>query len=266
VGPEFARDSDALCCNQPMKKILIIASAVLLAVIVAGIVAVGLFLDGAIKSGVESVGPKLTQGTVKLDGVSLSVLSGSGKIKGLILGNPEGYKSASAIEVGSTALSVSPGSLLSDKIVVRSIRVEAPHITYEIGPGGSNLKQLQANVEAARAGAGSTADESAPGKKLQVDEVIVTGGIVTLAAAALGGKGVTAPLPEIRLTGLGKGADGITAADLSRVVLSAITEGSIKVAAGAVTDLGKDATGAAKGAADKAVDSGRGVGDLFKKK
>jgi hypothetical protein len=77
---------------------------------------------------------------------------------------------------------------------------------------------------------------------------------------------VTAPLPEIRLTGLGKGADGITAADLSRVVLSAITEGSIKVAAGAVTDLGKDATGAARDAADKAVDSVKGVGDLFKKK
>lgn len=251
-----------------MKKLLIKIAIGLFILLVLAVVAVGFFFDGAVKGGVETLGPKITKVAITLDGVNLSLLSGSGKIKGLIVGNPEGYKTGSAINVGSTALSINPGSLLSDKIVVRSIRVEAPQITYELGPGGSNLKQIQANVEAATGGSGDTpaAESAPPGKKLQVDEVVITGGTVTLGVAALGGKVVTAPLPDIRLTNLGQGPDGITAADLTRRIVSAITEGTVKVAASAATDLGKEAGEMAKDAADKATDAVKGVGNIFKKK
>ena len=101
-----------------MKKILIRLLIALVMVVVLVVVAIGLFLDSAIKKGVETIGPQVTKVDVKLDGVSLSLLSGSGKVKGLILGNPQGYQTPHAISVGSTSVSVSPGSLLSDKIVV----------------------------------------------------------------------------------------------------------------------------------------------------
>ena len=266
-----------------MKKIIL---GILIAIVVVGIAAVvgvALFLDSGLKKGVETIGPQVTGVDVKLDSVRLSLWSGSGSIKGLVIGNPEGYKSPHAIRVSSASLSVAPGSLFSDKIIVKSIRVEAPEIIYELGPGGNNLKKIQANIEAA---AGSSeksapAEPASPGKKLQVDEVIITGGKVTLAASMLGGKGVTSPLPEINLKNLGTGPEGITGAELTKQILSQVMAGSFNVAQDLVKQAGKEvlnaaegagkealkaAEGAGKTAADSAGKALKGVGDLFKKK
>src|SRR6187549_3776815 len=114
-----------------MKKLIIRILIGLVILLILAVVAVGLFLDGAVKKGVETVGPMLTKVDVKLDSVSLSILFGSGKIKGLVVGNPEGFKTPNAIKMGTARVSIAPGSVFSDKIVVKSIRVEAPEITYE---------------------------------------------------------------------------------------------------------------------------------------
>ena len=255
-----------------MKKLLIRIVIALLVIVVIAVLGVHFFLDSAIKKTVETVGPRIAKVDVKLDSVSLSLLTGSGGIKGLVVGNPEGYKTPSAISVGNVSVAVSIGSLLSDKIVVRSIRIESPQITYELGPGGNNLKRIQANAAESSGGSTtqSTPTEGKPSKKLQVDDVVITGGKVTLDIAALGGQAVTAPLPEIHFTGLGQGPDGITAGDLAKRILSEITESSIKAAAEAAarvaTEIGKDAEGAAKGAVEKAGGTVKGIPDLFKKK
>src|SRR5690242_13773529 len=114
-----------------MKKIITRVVIVLLVLIVVAALAVHFFLDGAIKRGVETFGPKLTKVDVKLDTVSLSILSGSGKVKGLFVGNPEGFKSPSAIQVGTASLALQPSSILSDKVVIHSINVQGPEITFE---------------------------------------------------------------------------------------------------------------------------------------
>ncbi len=248
-----------------MKKLLIRLAIALVVVVILVVVAIGLFLDGAIKKGVEAIGPQIAKVDIKLDSVNLSLLSGSAKIKGLIVGNPEGYKTPNAISVGSTSVSVSPGSLLSDKIVVHSIRIESPQITYELGPGGNNLKKIQSNVDATASDSSdkATTKSEKPGKKLQVDDVVITSGKVTLGVAALGGKVVTAPLPEIHFTNLGQGPEGITAGDLSKRIFSEITEGSLKAVAGAATDIGK---GAVNEATKDIGNATKGITDLFKKK
>jgi uncharacterized protein involved in outer membrane biogenesis len=251
-----------------MKKILIGIAVALVVIVVGAVVAVSLFLDGAIKKGVETFGPQLTRVDVKLDGVSVSLLSGSGSIKGLVVGNPEGYKMPTAITVGKASLALSPGSLLSDKVVIKSVRVEAPEITFELGAGGNNLSKILANVEAATGGKSAPA-ESAPGKKLQVDEFLITGAKVRVGATALGS---TAPilLPEIRLSNLGTGPDGITAADLTQQVLKVLTDAAVNAAAGAVGEIGKGTVDAAKDVGKTATETvggaAKGITDIFKKK
>lgn len=251
-----------------MKKILLRIALVLVLLVVLALVAVGLSLNTAVKKGVETLGPQITKVDIKLAGVNLSLLSGSGSLKGLVIGNPEGYKTPHAISVGSTSVSISPGSVLSDKIVVKSIRIEAPEITFEVGPGGSNLQKIQANL-AATMGAGDSssqpaAGEKKPAKKLQVDEIIITGGKVTLGAALLGGKVAAASLPEIRLTDLGTGPEGITAADLGKRLLTVIMDGAIKVGADELSKVGKEVlnktTTEAVGKATKS------LGNLFNQK
>ena len=109
-----------------------------------------LFLDGAIKRGIETVGPRLAKVEIKLDSVSLSLLSGSGEIKRLLVGNPEGYKTPSAIAVGDASLSLQPGTVFSDKVIIKSIHVQAPEITFEteLNMKNNNLNKILANLRA----------------------------------------------------------------------------------------------------------------------
>lgn len=268
-----------------MKKILIRGLFVVLILVIVAVVAVGLSLNGAIKKGVETFGPQIAKVPVTLEGVNLSLFSGSGAVKGLVVGNPEGYKTPQAMSVGLASVSVSPGSVLSDKIVVKSIRIEAPQITFELGPGGNNLQRIQDNLgssASAPAEAPKPAEEKAPAaadnkpaKKLQVDEVVISGGKVTLGMAALGGKLIEAPLPEIRLEKLGQGPEGITGAELGKVVLSAINKGAIKTyteqlekaGAEALQNITANATNAVnKAAGDVLNKASKGLNDLLSPK
>jgi hypothetical protein len=137
-----------------MKKLIIRVLIALVVVILLAVLAVSLFLDGAIKRGVGTFGPRLTKVDIKLQSVSLPLLSGSGTIKSLVVGNPEGFKTPSAITVGEATVALKPGSLLSDKIVIKSIKLEAPEITFETDLRQNNLSKILSNVQETTGGGG----------------------------------------------------------------------------------------------------------------
>jgi uncharacterized protein involved in outer membrane biogenesis len=263
-----------------MKKFIVRALIVLAVVIVLGVVAISLFLDGAIKKGVETFGPQLTKVSIKLDSVSLSILSGSGGIKGLVVGNPEGFKTPNAVSVGHASLGISPMSLLSDKIVIKHIRVEEPVITFEGGLSENNLSKIVDNLNAASGPAQKPAEgqqAAGAGKKLQVNEFLIKGAKVNVSLSGMGGKVIPMPLPDIRLADLGTGPEGITAAELSKLVMKEILNAAsttaasdavknvAKEATAAVKDASKQATDAVKDVGTKTKDALKGVGDIFKK-
>lgn len=257
-----------------MKKIIVRLLVAVLILIVLAVVCVGLFLDTAVKKGVETVGPALTKVDVKLASAKLSILSGSGKLSGLVVGNPEGYKTPSAISIGSASLALKPGSLLSDKLVIKSINLQAPEITFETDLKGNNLKKIMSNLEEATGGSGkaktSTPEtEKKANKKLEVDEFVISGAKVHVSITALGGQSATVALPEIRLTDLGTGPEGITVAELSKRVLNVLIENAGKAAASSAGDLGKAAGDLTKGLGAGATGGvekvTKGIGDLFKK-
>ena len=260
-----------------MKKILVRLCVALIVLIVLVALGIHFFLDSAVKQGVETIGTKMAKVDVKLDGVHLSILSGSGKIKGLVIGNPEPYKSSNSISVGTASLELKPGSLLSDKLVIKSINVEAPEITFEGGLSGNNLSKILANLNESTSGPGGTnvanatpKEQKKANKKLEVDDFKITGAKLTASITDLGGKSVSLTLPPIELTGLGTGPDGITAAELTKKVISAIEQASVKAVSSNVGNLGNAAENLTKGLGK---DSGgavsnvtQGIGNLFKKK
>jgi hypothetical protein len=269
-----------------MKKKLLIAGGVLVVLLVVAVVVVGMSLGKIIKTGVESVGPKITLTEMKLDSANLSLLGGSGTLKGFLLGNPEGFKTPSAIKAGSVSVGVQPKSLFSDKVHVTHVRVEGAEITFEGTLGtANNLSRILDNVKATTAGdapAEKPAEKSGQkpksepksdpksagaSKKLQVDEFTITGAKVHLSMTLFGGKAVTVPLPEIKLKDLGAGPEGITAGELTQKVLGSVTTESLKAAEKAIADFTKNAAGAVtKGAAETLDKATKGIGDLFKKK
>ena len=256
-----------------MKKFLLRIGIGIVALLILAALGVSLFLDGAIKRGVETLGPKLLKVNVKVDNVSLSLLTGSGAIQGLVVGNPEGFKTPQAIRVGSASLALKPGSLFSDKVVVRYIHVQAPEITFEADLGGDNLHAILANVRSTTGGgkpnAAAKPEAEKPGKKLEVDDFVITDAKVIFSLKGTG-QAMTVTIPEIRLADLGTGPEGITAGQLTEQVLTEIARDSSKAAAGGFGDLNKtvnsitkDLGGTVGGSASNLT---KGIGDLFKKK
>jgi len=199
-------------------------------------------------------------------------------LKGFLLGNPQGYQTASAVKVGEVSVGVVPSSVLADKIHVTQIKVQAPEITFEGTLGTkNNLSKILENVEATTGGAGKETEKpksepAAKGasRKLQVDDFLISGAKVSVSMTMLGGKSMTLPLPDIHFTDLGTGPDGITAAELTKKVLREVTAATLKAVEKGVADLGKGATEAvkdlSKGATNTLDKATKSIGDLFKKK
>jgi hypothetical protein len=116
-------------------------------VIVIAVLVIGLSnIDSIIKEGVESLGSEITQAKVTLDEVEISASDGSGRLAGLVIGNPKGFKTEHAFSLGAIKISLDIGTVLEDKVVIREIAIDAPQIIYELGDGGSNLDALKRNV------------------------------------------------------------------------------------------------------------------------
>jgi uncharacterized protein involved in outer membrane biogenesis len=252
-----------------MKKLIVRILLGLVIVLVVVVVGSIFFISTIVKAGVEKVGPRVAKVSVKLDSVAISVFGGSGTLKGLVIGNPEGYKTPEAIRIGTVDLSLVPGSVLSEKKHIRLIKVEGPEITYETDLKGSNIGKLLDNV-----GGSAEQDKKAPTKKeqtsktkLQVDEFVITGAKVHVNASLLGqSTGGTIPLPEIRLTKLGEGPDGITPAELSQKVLKEVLNETTKAVAANAGKLGDTGKALGTGAVDQLKKGAGGIGDLFNKK
>ncbi len=247
-----------------MKKVIRILVLLLILLIVA-VLAVGYYMGPIIKKGVETVGPKLTQVEMRLDSAKISLLSGSASLNGLFVGNPKGFDSPFAIKAKEISLSVQPRSVLSDKIVVRSVLMDAPEITLH-GLAGDNLRKILDNVKASTGGGSTgttTTKDTTPSKKIEVDDFLIKDGKVKVVMPPLGIASV--PLPEIHLTDLGKGSGGLTPDELTSKVLQAILQSATSVAANA----GKGATDAVKGVgtdAGKQVEKvTKGIGGLLGK-
>ena len=247
-----------------MKKIIKIIG-VLVALLIVGVICVFFFLGSIVKKGVEKVGPRVTKTEVKLDGATLSLFSGSGELKGFLIGNPEGFKSPSAIKVGSVGLQVQPGSVMSDKVVVRSVKVIAPEITLEGDLSGNNLSKLLDNIKgsADKDKQATTKDEKSSKKKLQVDDFLISGAKVQATTSLLGGASGSITVPDIHLTNLGQGENGITAAELSEKVFSELVKSTLQAVAEKGANLGKFAGTNAVQGVERAT---KGIGDFFKKK
>ena len=231
------------------KKIIWGIVILALVLIIGAVVVIGLCFDKIVKAGVQTVGPKIVQVPITVDTINLSLLTGSAKVKNFVIGNPEGYKTPFAISVGLASVSINPLTVLSDKIIVRSIEIKNPEITFEGGLGGNNLGKIMDNVnEVVKSGGPATtntnaAAKSKPAKKIEVDDFIITGAKVHGTLVLFGGKEVTLPsllIPDIHLKDLGKGNAGLTPTDLTRAVLQAITSATMKTVSNAAENIGKN--------------------------
>jgi hypothetical protein len=248
-----------------MKKLLLVF-LVLVVLLLAAVAGATFFLGSIMKSGIETVGTKMTKVDVKLNSAKLSVLSGEGSLKGLSVANPPGFNSPSAIEVGEISVGVQPGSVFSDKVVVRSIQVISPTITLH-GLKGDNLAKILENIQGSTpAGTADKKTQPKPaegsGKKLEVDDFLLRDIKINLVLPV--GGSVPLTLPEVHLTNLGKDSGGITGPELSAKVIQAVMDAAMASAGKVSVDPAKLGQDAGKAASKKVDNALKGVGNLLK--
>jgi hypothetical protein len=243
-----------------MKKILLVGGIVV-GLGLVGLVAMTFFLGSVVTAGVNSFAPKITQTKVTLDSAKISPLTGSGTLKGLVVGNPQGWSDGNICSLGKIHVAVAPFSILGDHIVVKEIDIEAPEFNYETKVLSSNVGALLKNIEAATGGGKDAAAQPATkgGKpiKFEVKKFRLQNGRVRL---GVGGAGMSLPMPDIELTDLGTKEGGITPDQLVLVVMKNVTGSIVSATTKAVGEVGKT-TGAA--AAEGAKKAGNAIKGLF---
>ncbi|MFV0422258.1 hypothetical protein [Oleidesulfovibrio sp.] len=253
-----------------MKKLLLLVG-VLGVIIVGLVVTLVLSINPIIEKAVNTFGPELTKANVSLNKADVSFMSGKGSLEGFMLGNPAGFKSDHAMKVDGVLVKIDKDSLTKDTIVIHLVEIVNPDIIYEKSGRTDNFTALLNNVKKSVA---SDKSPQAPAeeqpadadsqRKVIIDNFIVRGGNVSLTMAELGGKGISAPLPDIHLKDIGREKQGATPAEALEKIFGALNDAVGKAATSGIREATKGITeGLGKGT-DAVKEQGGKMGDAVK--
>ena len=273
-----------------MKKWIKIVAGILVVLAIV-FVALDLSLGKIVLKGVNAAAPGALGVPVTLQGSDISLMRGKAALSGLHVGNPEGFKTAGLLDLGSVSVDIDNSTLLSDTIVIKEIAIDGLVVTFEKGLRNNNLGALIDQLSAGKeepepSGEGEAQTAEKPGKKVVIEKLTISGSrmnfSVTGLAALTGGGSIPIPLPPITLTDLGKEKEGVTPIEVVEEILNAIASAATTAISGAGNLLGEGAGAVGAGASDAgkavmdgasdagkaignaATDAGKAVGDALK--
>lgn len=208
-----------------MKKILIFGVILLVAVVGVGVYVVMSQLDSVVKTAVEQIGSDATGTQVTLQGVEISPTDGHGALRGFRMTNPKGFAEGDAFKFDEISLTIDVTSVFSDPVVIKEIVIDKPEVTYAIGKSSTNVDEIQKNVNdyagAQESGSGGGGGGS-EGPKIVIENLYMRDGTVTVSAPGITDEKVSAPLPDIHLTGIGAEGNGATPAEVASQTMTAV--------------------------------------------
>jgi hypothetical protein len=213
-------------------KILLSIIGALVALAVVALLIVAFMLGSLVKKGVNHAGPQITQTNVVLEDAQISPFSGKGTLKGLTVGNPAGWTTPRAFYLGEISIDMEPGSLTKDHIVINSIVIDQPEITFETKITSSNLQDLLKNIQQSSSSTSTTetkpqpsgdkpAGPAAEGKpvKIEVKSFRLQNAKVIVSSM---GTNVPVEIPALIMENLGTREGGLTPEELSAAVLKEV--------------------------------------------
>lgn len=231
-----------------MRRLLVVLALLVLVAAGALVWFVRFSLDGRVKRAIETHGSALTLSPVRVEGVNIDLAGGRGTIRGITVGNPEGFPSGPALSLAGIEIAIDVGSLAGDPLVIREIRVGEPRVHVILdAQGRMNLDVLRRNVRdhpervaAAERAAGKpperreapAAEAPAAERRVRVGEITIEEGRIVLDASALGRDPRELPLGSVELREVG-GARGATPEQLGRRVADALIARTARAVAGA---------------------------------
>jgi len=229
-----------------------IVKCVLGLVVIAMLAVAGVYyyLGDIVKYGIGRFVPEMTQTTAAVDKVDLSLLNGRVEIVGLKIGNPRGFSDQNIFELGRVLVLFEPKSVLSDKIIVKQVKITGTAVSAELKnlySLDSNVSALQQNINAYLGGGKSSAKADKPvaqksaakssgGKKVIIKDLTIADSRLSVGVS---GKTATIPLPDIHKTGIGEEKKGKTIGEAVADILNMVSVESVKAMTQAVADLAK---------------------------
>lgn len=224
-------------------------------------------LDSVIKTAVNKYGSEATQTVVRLGSVNLSLTSGEGSLGDFSVGSPKGFSADRALYLGEISVKLDTQSVTGNgPIVIKKIVIDKPEVTYEVTASGeNNLQTIARNAQnyANSFGGGQKAKQTepasstsdAPARKVIIESLDITNGQIAITQPLLKDKQLSATLPAIHLTNIGKSEGGASPAEVAQRLMSVITQNAAQVATMSLTKelgnlnaIGNGAVGAAKDA------------------
>lgn len=214
----------------------------LLILIIAVVVVAFLYLNTIFKSKAEEIASRMTGTKVSITLASISPWNGTILIKGLDVGNPQGYQSKNAIEFSSISAKIDTKTIFDQTIHVKTVVLQDPVINYEIGMGGDNIRKLLSNVKS-NSGSSKNSVPSEPEassgskRKVVIDDLYLYNCKAKLAADVFGLKaGHEFSLNNIHLQDVGSDKGGTSIENVTGMVLGDITKELAKVKFSDLTD------------------------------
>lgn len=209
-----------------MKKMVLGAVLVLVVTFGFGVYYVLSSLDGMVKTALETYGSEATQTAVRVGSVQIVLKDGSGAIRGLTVGNPQGFAAPQAFSLGEIATQIDLKSLSEEVTVIEQITVRVPEIFFELHESGkSNLGELKRRLSSSVAGtspSSSASKSSGTESKFIIRQLLFTDGNIQARVVPLD-KDYTLQLPKIVMNNLG-GTNGATPAQIADQVLKTLTD------------------------------------------
>lgn len=218
----------------------------LVVVVVLGAVVVNLLADNAARVAVERGASRALEVPVTVKKANLALVAGTLSLRDLTVANPPGYQQEILLDLERGDIRVEAGSLLSDVIAVKDIKLDGMKVALEQKGLDNNLHDV---IESLRR------DKVASGKKLHVDNLEITNITVSVKLLPIPGQADTVGfrLRPIKMTGLGR-SQPLDIATLTTTVLLAVAEAISEQGGDALPRTMIDDLG---GVLNKALDIGR---------
>jgi len=242
-----------------MKKLLIVGVVIIAVIAVVAFLLVS-NLDSLIGKVIEKRGSEVTQTSVRVSGVDISLSDGRGSIKGLEIANPDGFNARTAFSLADITIDLDIKSVRENPFVIDEVHIRAPVVYAEITKtGATNIDELLKRVQNYAAGrGGESAESDKEATRIRIERFVFEKGSIEIDASALGLEKRTIELPEFRLDDVG-GANGASAGEIARIILTTVAGKTTSEIAGSEIDrLVKEKLGGS--ALDKAKDLLKKIG------
>lgn len=219
-------------------------------VLVLVVLTVLVFWGGhVVKHSVNLIGPQVLGVPVTLESARFHPLRGYVSLNGLVVGNPEGFRTESLFQMNHLEVDLDMSTLFSDPLVINRILIDSPQITFEMGLRGTNLgallDSLEQEVEETKEAEEEEVSPDAPARGVVIKEFVLADATVRVSATALLGQSVPVTLGTVTLTDLGGEDQSIT--QIVTQVIRALAGTVVNAVAGAGDLLGDGLRGAWNG-------------------